>query len=183
MKTQTKDLVLIALFAVFMTLCAWISIPAVVPFTLQSFGVFLALSLLGGKRGTAVLALYLLLGLVGLPVFSHFTSGVGVLLGPNGGYMMGWLLMGAVTWLTERLGFSKASWRVLSLVVGQILCYAVGTAWFMMVYAQQTGSVGFGTALLWCVVPFLLPDAAKLLLALWVTKRLKKTLEILKNEG
>lgn len=178
MKTKTREVVLVAVFSVFMAVCAWITVPGVVPFTMQSFAVFLALCLLGAKHGTVAILLYLLLGALGLPVFSNFTAGVGVLLGPNGGYMIGWLLMGAVLWLVEIFGSKKPFWRVAALVLGQLLCYAVGTVWFIAVYTVQTGPVGVGTALIWCVVPFVLPDFAKLFLALWMTKRLQKVLKI-----
>lgn len=81
----------IALFAVLMAVCSWISIPAVVPFTLQTFGVFVAVSVLGGKRGTLAVVLYLLMGVVGLPVFAGFSGGLGVLLGSTGGYIVGFV--------------------------------------------------------------------------------------------
>lgn len=74
-KWKTIDMAYIALFAVLMAVCSWISIPAVVPFTLQTFGVFVAVSVLGGKRGTLAVVLYLLMGIVGLPVFAGFSGG------------------------------------------------------------------------------------------------------------
>ena len=70
MKLKTKDLALCALFAALIAVCAWISIPATVPFTLQTFAIFAALGLLGGKRGTVAVAVYLLLGAIGVPVFA-----------------------------------------------------------------------------------------------------------------
>lgn len=83
-KHKTQDMVYIALFTVVMAVCAWIVIPMVVPFTLQTFAVFLAVGVLGGKRGTFAILLYLLLGIIGIPVFSGFTGGSGVLLGNTG---------------------------------------------------------------------------------------------------
>ena len=90
-KWKTIDMAYIALFAVLMAVCSWISIPAVVPFTLQTFGVFVAVSVLGGKRGTLAVVLYLLMGIVGLPVFAGFSGGLGVLLGSTGGYIIGFV--------------------------------------------------------------------------------------------
>ena len=92
MKSKAYDLVLIALFAALMALCAWVTVPYAVPFTMQTFGVFLALLLLGGKRGTICMAVYLLLGAVGLPVFSGFRGGVGALVGSTGGYLVGFIV-------------------------------------------------------------------------------------------
>lgn len=74
-KWKTIDMAYIALFAVLMAVCSWISIPAVVPFTLQTFGVFVAVSVLGGKRGTLAVVLYLLMGIVGLPVLRASPGG------------------------------------------------------------------------------------------------------------
>ena len=85
-RNGTKDLAFIALMAALMAVCAWIIIPfSLVPFTLQTFAVFTALALLGGRRGTLSIALYLCLGIVGLPVFSGFRGGVAALLGPTSG--------------------------------------------------------------------------------------------------
>ena len=79
-RSKTYDLVYIAVFAVVMAVCSWISIPAQVPFTLQTFGVFMAVGVLGGKRGTLAVLVYVLLGAVGVPVFAGFSGGIGALL-------------------------------------------------------------------------------------------------------
>ena len=76
-RSKTYDLVYIAVFAVVMAVCSWISIPAQVPFTLQTFGVFMAVGVLGGKRGTLAVLVYVLLGAVGVPVFAGFSGGIG----------------------------------------------------------------------------------------------------------
>jgi biotin transport system substrate-specific component len=76
-RMKTKDFAYIGLFAVIIAICSWLSVPATVPFTLQTFAVFCALGLLGGKRGTLAVLVYLLLGAVGLPVFSGFMGGFG----------------------------------------------------------------------------------------------------------
>ena len=80
-RSKTLDMAYIALFTVLIAVCAWISIPTLVPFTLQTFGIFLATAVLGGKRGSLAVAVYLLLGAVGVPVFANFTGGLGMLLG------------------------------------------------------------------------------------------------------
>ena len=88
-KMKTIDLAYMALGAVIIAVCSWISIPTVVPFTLQTFAVFSVLGLLGGKRGTISVLIYILLGAVGVPVFAGFSGGFGVILGPTGGYIIG----------------------------------------------------------------------------------------------
>ena len=79
-KIRTYDMAYIAVFTVLIAICSWISIPTAIPFTLQTFAVFLSVSVLGGKRGTMAVLLYVLLGAIGLPVFSGFTGGIGILL-------------------------------------------------------------------------------------------------------
>ena len=173
-KTKTLDMVYIGLMACLMAICSWISIPTVVPFTLQTMGVFLAVGLLGGKRGSLAVLVYILLGAVGLPVFSGFKGGIGALLGTPGGYIVGFLASARVMWAMEK-AFGKAKWVLpVSMVLGLIACYAIGTAWFMVVYARNTGAVGMMTVLGWCVFPFVIPDLLKIGLALFLTKALKR---------
>lgn len=171
---QTQDLVFTALFAVLIAICSWISIPTAIPFTMQTFAVFLTLNFLGTKRGILSICIYLLLGLIGLPVFANFTSGIGMILGTTGGYMIGWILSGCVMWITEKILGRKLWAQITAMLLGLITCYIIGTLWFMFVYARSSGSIGLCTALLWCVVPFVVPDLAKILLAFGISKRLEK---------
>lgn len=159
-----------ALCAALLALCAWISVPTAVPFTLQTFGVFFACELLGAAAIWPVL-LYLLLGAVGLPVFAGFSGGLALLLGPTGGYLFGFV---AIVLLT-------AAWRrvlggrlpLVGMLLGLAVCYLLGTVWFVRVYARDGGTVSFFTALTWCVFPYVIPDVLKLLLARAVCKRVK----------
>ena len=175
---QTKDLVYVALCAVLMAVCSWINIPSAIPFTLQTFAIFCTLGLIGGKRGTASILVYLLLGALGLPVFAGFSGGVGILFGITGGYLLGFILMGLVYWLGERLGKGRRIVEIGSMALGLVLCYAFGTAWFMFVYARQSGAVTLATALAWCVIPFILPDLAKLALAVFLSDKLRRALHL-----
>lgn len=122
-RNKTRDIVLIGLFAVLMAICSWISIPTVIPFTMQTFAVFLTLNFLGGKKGTVSVCIYLLLGLIGLPVYANFTSGIGILMGTTGGYMIGWILSGLVMWLMEKLIGRKLWAQAVSMLIGLIICY------------------------------------------------------------
>ena len=172
------DLAYAAVCAALMAVCSWISIPATVPFTLQTFAVFCTLGLLGGKRGTAAILVYLLLGALGVPVFAGFSGGIGILFGTTGGYLLGFILMGLVYWIGEQINRDSRGVRIVSMILGLLLCYAFGTAWFMLVYARQSGAIALGTALAWCVVPFILPDLVKLALALLLSDRLRKALHL-----
>ena len=99
MKLNVRKMVLSSLFAALITVCAWICIPVPpIAVTLQTFGVLMALGILGGKWGTVSIALYLGLGFVGLPVFAGFGSGMSVLVGPSAGFLWGFLCAGVVFW-------------------------------------------------------------------------------------
>ena len=164
MTISTKYMVRAALFAGVMAVCAWLAVPiSDIGFTMQTFGVFLALGLLGGKWGTVSIGLYLMLGLVGLPVFSGFRGGPGMLLGVTGGYLWGFLMSGLTYWALERLG------KLPAMIGGLITCYICGTLWFL-----QYSSGGLALVLLRCVVPYLIPDGIKILMAWSLSKRLSR---------
>ncbi len=172
-KLSVRDMIYVALMAVVIALCSWISVPSVVPFTMQTFAVFCALLLLGGRRGFLAVALYILLGAFGLPVFSGFRGGIGVLLGPTGGYIVGFLLAALLYLMLEK------SFPALPLLIaGLLVCYLFGTLWFVYVYSSGGKEIGFGAALGFCVVPYLLPDAIKLLLAFVLAGRVKKAVKL-----
>ena len=171
-KLRIVDMAYIALFAALMAVCSWISIPATVPFTLQTFGVFLAVSVLGGRRGTLAVLVYLLLGMIGIPVFAGFQGGIGCLLGTTGGYIIGFLVAALAMWAMEAI-FGKAKWVLpVSMLLGLLLCYAFGTIWFLVLYTQTKGAISVASVLSMCVIPFILPDLLKIALALLLTSRL-----------
>ncbi|MBQ8082158.1 MAG: biotin transporter BioY [Clostridia bacterium] len=172
---SARDMAYVALGAALIAVCAWISIPAAVPFTLQTFGVFCVLIILGGKRGTLSLLIYLLLGLVGLPVFSGMRGGPAALLGPTGGYILGFLLTGLCYLLAEKLVGKKLLYEVVALVLGLVLCYAFGTVWFIHTYSA--GEMTLNRALSLCVWPFIPIDAGKMLLAFLIGCRVRKAIK------
>lgn len=177
-KNKTLDMVYIAMFTVLIAICSWISIPTTVPFTLQTFGVFVTVGVLGGKRGSLSVLIYLLLGAIGIPVFAGFTGGMGIVLGSTGGYIIGFLLSTLLMWGMEKL-LGKKTWVLaLSMVLGLLVCYIFGTIWFMLVYTRETGAIGLWTALGWCVFPFVIPDLVKIVLALLICKRLAKVIKV-----
>lgn len=177
-KSKTYDMAYIAIFAVLMAVCSWISIPTTVPFTLQTFGVFMAVGILGGKRGTLSVLVYILLGAIGVPVFAGMSGGIGIILNSTGGYIVGFLLSALIMWGMEKLWGKKPVVQIISMVIGLAACYALGTIWFMMVYTRNTGAVGLGTVLGWCVIPFIIPDLVKIALAFVLSRRLRKYVPI-----
>ena len=167
----------IAMMAVILCVCSWLTIPAAVPFTMQTFAVYCALLLLGGKRGLLAIGLYILLGLAGLPVFSGFRGGPGHLLGPTGGYILGFLFTGlGYLLMEERLQSLSALLRLLLLALDLVPCYLVGTLWFVAVSRLNGSGIGFISALTLCVLPYVLPDLLKVLLAERVCRRVRRVL-------
>lgn len=167
---KTKNLARVALGAAVLTLCAWIAIPTPVPFTMQSMAVLTVAALLGPKLGCASVAVYLLLGAVGMPVFSGFRGGAQALLGPTGGYLIGFLLCAFITGLASQKSRSRYGMAA-GMALGMLACYSFGTAW----YAVGYGAGNVTAILMTCVVPFLLPDALKLLLSLLLTERIRRS--------
>lgn len=110
---------------------------------------------------------YILLGMVGLPIFTGFKSGVAAITGPTGGYIVGFVLTALITGaLVQKFGHKF--WQlILFMVIGLTVCYAFGTVWFIIAYKATLKA-----ALATCVVPFLLPECGKILLAALLTNRL-----------
>ena len=169
---SVRDLAAMAMGAALIAVCSWICVPMTIPFTMQTFAVCLVAALLGFRRGAWTLVCYILLGAVGAPVFAGFRGGIAALLGTTGGYILGFLFTALIVgFAADRFG-RRLPVLIGAMAAGVLVCYAFGTAWFLVVYARQTGPVGLGTALSWCVFPYLLPDAVKIALAGVLTGRL-----------
>lgn len=179
-KSVILDMVYVAVFTAIISVLAQISVPLgiIVPFTLQTLGVFLASAMLGWKRGTLSVILYVLLGVIGLPVFAGFSGGVSALFGPTGGYIIGFIFTAlAVGFMTDKLG--RKLWVLaVSMVVGLLLCYIFGTAWFIILYNMQGKAMDLITALGYCVFPFLIADGLKIIVAAVLVNRLDKIVKL-----
>lgn len=173
---RSRDMVYVAVFAALMAICAWIAVPTPwnVAYTLQTMAVFLAVGVLGGRRGTLAVLVYILLGAMGLPVFSSFNSGLGYLMGATGGYIVGFLFSALVMWGLERFWTRRPVILALVMALGLAVCYAFGTVWFMVVYTRTQGAMALGTALSLCVFPYVVPDLLKIALALLLSLRLRR---------
>ena len=157
-------MVLSSLFAALIAICAWISVPIPpVSFTLQTLGILMALGILGGKWGSVTVFVYLLTGIVGLPVFAGFRGGAGALLDATGGFLWGFLLGGFGYWMLEKLG------KIPAMVGFLLISYSCGCWWF-----SRWGGTAMGPAALTCVVPYLIPDGIKLSLAYTLSRRIGK---------
>jgi len=173
---NTRDIAYIGAGAALMAICSWLSLPTPggVPITLQTFGVFLTVGVLGGRRGTMAVLVYLLLGMAGVPVFAGFSGGMGAVVSASGGYLTGFLLSALLMWGLEHV-LGKKLWALgLSMVLGLAVCYAFGSIWYQAAYTQTEGPASLWTVLAWCVFPFVIPDLVKIALALLLSSRLRR---------
>ena len=170
---KARNMALCGLFTAVLAICAWISVPmGDTVITLQTFSIFLTLGLLGGKRGTVTVLVYLLLGAIGAPVFSGFRGGLGALLGTTGGYIFGFMSTSILYWIMTSIKDTPRI-RLIAMVLGLLLCYICGSWWYLTRYLTAAQTT-LGLVLLKCVVPYLIPDAIKLTLAWILTGKLKR---------
>lgn len=165
-------------------LCSYltISIPPMVPVTLQTFAVFLITLWLGWQKGFLTVLCYIVCGAFGLPVFAGGNSGFGVLIGSTGGYIFGFLLIPLVSGVLLQVLPNRIYTKYAALSAGLFLCYLFGTIWFTYLYSRANGEIGFLTSAMMCVVPYILPDYAKMTLAIFLWRRLEKQLRQYKEK-
>lgn len=172
-KVTVRKMTKAAMMTCLIIICSWISIPFTVPFTMQTFAVFCSLLFLGGKYGLISIAIYILAGAVGVPVFAGFQGGIGHLMGPTGGYVLGFILTALIYLLAEKLKMQKNVSKGIALLAGLAVCYLFGTLWFSSVYSG--GKTGFVSALSVCVLPYVVPDLLKLTLAFYIYRRVRRS--------
>lgn len=166
---RLSQMVLCAFFVALTAVCSQIQIPLpLIPINLALFSVFVCGALLGPLCGLAAMVAYTLLAAVGVPVLSGFAGGLSALLGPTGGYVLGYILCAAVTGLWVRRFGSSLRMLFAGMVLGLLSCYVPGTLWFMLVTGR-----GVVESLGLCVLPFLPGDAIKIVLAALLTRRLQ----------
>lgn len=173
---KIKDLVLISLFSAIIVVCSLITISSAIPFTLQTFAVFLCLNLLGAKKGLVSIIIYILLGIVGLPVFSGFNGGIGALFNVTGGFIFGFIFSALVYWIITII-FKNKSGKAVNFIAsfsGLLVCYLSGTVWYILFFINNGESISFISAIAVCVLPFIIPDILKILLSITISERIKK---------
>lgn len=173
-KGDTRRLVFCALFTALIAVFSQLQLPVgPVPVSLATLGVMLCGLLLGWRCGVLAVGAYILLGAVGVPVFAGFQGGAGRLLGPTGGYIVGYLFYALLAGLNLPRLQERFWGRCVLLLLGTAVCYGLGTAWFVHISGRTLAE-----SLSLCVVPFLPGDAAKIALAAFLTPRLRKVLKI-----
>lgn len=170
--SAAKNVAETGLFVAMIAVCAQIAVPlGSVPFTLQTLAVALVSAVAGIKRGVAAVAVYVLMGLFGLPVFAGLKGGYAALAGPTGGYITGFVLMAAITGVSRSVPvknfYARTALTFAFSVVGLAACYVFGTGWFAISFG-----CGVSYALSVCVLPYIIPDLFKLALASVISSKL-----------
>lgn len=182
MKITTFDYTLTALMTAVICILGPIVIPVgMVPLSFANLAIYLAVILMGKKKSTIGVLLYLLIGFIGIPVFSGFTAGAGKLSGPTGGYLIGYVLLAWIAgWIIEKWGNKKENGKIVksqqtvifsALITGTIVLYMFGTIWLTM-----QANISFQAALMTGVLPFILPDIIKMWIAVVLGRSIKKRL-------
>lgn len=168
MNTKVKRMTYGAVFVCIMILLAQIKItlPGLVPITLQTIGIYMVGCLLPPKEALRSVMLYVIMGAIGFPVFAGYSGGLGVVLGPTGGYITSFPMMAYV--ISKGAYHKKDTVTIIgSLILGTLLCYTMGTIWF--VYTTEASVIA---AISWCVLPFLWGDILKIGVVILVAKKI-----------
>ncbi|MBE5871846.1 MAG: biotin transporter BioY [Lachnospiraceae bacterium] len=170
---QTKDLAQIALMAAVLCILGPISLPiGPVPISLTNLAIYFSLYLLGTKKGTISYLVYMLIGLIGLPVFSGMQGGPQKLFGVTGGYIIGFIFMALIAGLFLEKWPDKLWLHLSGMLLGTAVCYAFGTAWFLVL----TDGYTILGALAVCVFPFIIGDVIKMILAMVIAPQIRRRL-------
>lgn len=170
MNFKTKELVIMALFAGIFCVLGPIALPiGPVPISLTNFVLYISVYVIGGKKTTTSYLIYLLLGGVGLPVFSGYGSGLGKLLGVTGGYLIGFIFTSIVTGIIIYKFYNNKIISIAGMFLGLLICYAFGTAWFAFLNGDKT----IFEIIKLCVIPFIALDCVKILISAFIGPVLK----------
>lgn len=169
-KLTVREMVLIALMAAVICITAPLSIPiGPVPISLANLVICFCVIILGKKSATLSVIIYILLGLIGLPVFSNFRGGFSVLAGPTGGYIIGYIFLAYISGIFVEKFQDSSIMYFIGMILGTAALYAFGTSWFCTVSGMPLDK-----ALKICVIPFLMLDSIKIIIAVIFAPKLKK---------
>ena len=168
-KITTQQMALVAIMTAITCILAPFSLPiGPVPISLTNLVIYFSLYLLGWKLGTLSYVIYLLIGLVGVPVFSGFSAGPAKLFGPTGGYLIGFIPMAIIAGIVIDKYTEKWLLCLLAMIIGTIVCYALGTTW--LAYEAKMNMM----AALWAgVIPFIPGDLVKMALAILIAPKIR----------
>lgn len=169
---DTKDITLIGLMAALICILAPWTIPlpfTPVPISFATLALYFAIMVVGWKRASLGCLVYILVGIVGLPVFSGFSGGIQKVAGPTGGYLVGYLLLTIVGGYIVEKGHFHISMSILGLVIGTLIMYGFGTAWL-----SYQMNLTFHQGLVAGVLPYLPGDAIKIAAGVLVSKTVRE---------
>lgn len=172
--TTVYQLCVVSLMSALLCVLGPLTIPiGEVPISAATLVIYLAVYLLGPKLGTVSCIIYLMLGFAGLPVFSGYTGGVAKLVGPTGGYLVGYILLAFISGIFMVKSSYKMIWDLLGMAAGTAVLYLFGTVWFMVLM-----KCSFVAAMAQCVVPFLIGDLAKIVFAELIGREMRRRLRL-----
>lgn len=175
MKNKRKTLIITmcALFAALISVFSQVQIPLPqIPINLALAAVYLAGVILGPAYGSLSVIVFVLLGIVGVPVFAGFRGGLDVITGATGGYIVGYITCAFLTGLIVKYTSDKIYVVAIAMFLGMVSCYVLGTIWFMTM-----SGTSLKAALTVCVLPFLPGDAVKIVLSSVVANRIRHSVE------
>ena len=176
-KIKAYDIVIIALMTALIAVCSFIAIPVgALPVTLQTFAVFVCVGILGRKRGTISVLVYVLLGIIGIPVFSGFQGGLSVFMGATGGFIIGFLPAVFVSGTVLKKTSRKIPFMIAAFVAGLIICYIFGMLWYIFVFSA--GKADLVSSFSVCVLPYIVPDIIKITLAAVISTEVRKRIKL-----
>lgn len=160
-KMSIRQMAIIALMTALMCILGPMSVPiGTIPISFTNLVIYIMAYLLGAKFGGISYCIYLLIGMVGLPVFSGFSGGLAKLAGPTGGYLIGFLFIAIISGAFIQKGCGKKAISILGMILGTLVAYIFGTIWFVI---QAECNIMY--ALTVCVFPFLIADGIKIIVA------------------
>lgn len=175
MNFKTRDYTQCAMFAAVIAICAQISIRVPVnpvPFTMQVFACVLAGTMLGARKAFVSLVIYVLIGALGVPVFAGFVGGIGIILGPTGGFILGFPIIGLLTgYAVDKYKNVKTIFVII--LIANLIDYLFGTMQFMLVM-----ETGFKQGILTCILPFIIPDIIQIFMAIGIGLKVRKVIKV-----
>ncbi len=170
---HVKTMANISLCTAVIIISSWLTIPLPVSFTLQTLSIFVICSVFSARVSFFSILLYVMLGVCGIPVFSNFGAGISVLIGPTGGFIFSFLL---IPFIFSLFRGNKRYMLALSMILSQIACYILGALWYA-VLLQNNFYSSIISAFAICVVPFLIFDTIKIIVALLLSPKLKRIIK------
>lgn len=174
MNKKIKDIAIISVAAAMICVVSPVSIPiGDIPISLATFIIYLIAAIIGPKKGTISAFVYILVGIIGVPVFSNYRAGISVIVGVTGGYIVGYIPLALLTGIFIYKCKGKIWMYPIGMILGTIVCYFIGTVWYMFNTNNNLIS-----SLLVCVVPFLLFDLIKIVLSSVLAYLMNKKLSL-----